>query len=441
LRRQWEADPDQNWDGFYAAMVVNRQGMLIVSADILGIFPVYYWQGAGVTLIGSSPEMFFSHPAFTPRLNYKGLIGVFLNYGLCHGKTIWAGVDRLNPGHQLRVQDGKLKSVNTYIMPEPLSASDLPFTGHVELLHEALDSAVRRHAPPGGHYGLLLSGGLDSRMLAGYMVNQGSSVHALTLGRAPDIELECAVAVAKSLEMRHEHVEIPADAYPQAAESLATWEFLSAGFNGQLEWGQLPYMDAMPSHVMMGHMLDGVIGGLHVSWDYDSAKQDYTFERRIAHISSWGFSPEELKQLMPDMSADVDYVLDAYREEYYSYSEQPYIRAQIADLRNRQRYHVGSAAWSTSFAAWPIVPSLDRRLLETAFSFPASSLAERRAQEGVAMKYFPELSALPLDRNSFYSAPLQPRLRYHLAQYAKDHVKSILNSGGQQRRRAGQGVL
>ena len=51
---------------------------------------------------------------------------------------------------------------------------------------------------------------------------------------------------------------------------------------------------------------------------------------------------------------------------------------------------------------------------------PASSLSNRRAQIGVLVARFPELAALPLDRNAYNSFPLQPRLRHHVSRYVHD---------------------
>jgi asparagine synthase (glutamine-hydrolysing) len=48
---------------------------------------------------------------------------------------------------------------------------------------------------------------------------------------------------------------------------------------------------------------------------------------------------------------------------------------------------------------------------------PASTLAERRGQNAVLCRYFPQLAQLPLDRNSYDTTPLQPRLRYLIRQY------------------------
>ena len=424
VRAAWHADGTVTWDGFHAAMVVDDAGQLTVGADVLGIFPVYYWQGPGVVLVGTSPELFSGHPAFKAQLDVAGLVGVLLTNGLVGGATLWKGVRRLAPGHQLRVRDGRVRELETYRVPEAMEAASLPFSGHVELLAEAIGSAVRRHAPIGHRYGLLLSGGLDSRMLAGFLAAQGTRAHALTFGRHDDVELACAKGVTSALGLDHDTAEIPAAAYPPAAEVLARWESLAAGFGGVPEWGMHPQLACLPPRVVMGHMLDGVAGGIHVSWDYDPVTRSYGFDKMLEWVTRWGFTPGALRELLvPSVHDVIGEVTTRFRAAYESYSKKPHLRAWLGDLYHRQRFHVASSLWVTSFSSWPVVPALDRRLLAVASSMPASSLADRRVQEGVLTSRFRELAALPLDRNSYDSFPLQPRLRHHVARYVRDHWK------------------
>jgi asparagine synthase (glutamine-hydrolysing) len=113
------------------------------------------------------------------------------------------------------------------------------------------------------------------------------------------------------------------------------------------------------------------------------------------------------------------------RAVYESYSDIESQRAWCFNLYNRQRFHVASAAWSLSFSAWPVIISLDRRLLETAGGMPAATIAERRAETELVCKRFPALAALPLDRNSCDTRPLQPRLRYQVSRYVYNRLRSL----------------
>ena len=94
-------------------------------------------------------------------------------------------------------------------------------------------------------------------------------------------------------------------------------------------------------------------------------------------------------------------------------------------LRNWPRLFVGSRAWPIAFSSWPVLPILDRQLLETAAGIPAASLGDRRAEAELVASRFPALAALRLDRNSFDFSPLRPRLRYQLRRAVVDTLGRV----------------
>jgi asparagine synthase (glutamine-hydrolysing) len=53
---------------------------------------------------------------------------------------------------------------------------------------------------------------------------------------------------------------------------------------------------------------------------------------------------------------------------------------------------------------------------------PIATIGERRAEKELLCKKFPELAALPLDRNTYDTQPLKPRLRHLLASYVSSRV-------------------
>ncbi|MEW6492479.1 MAG: hypothetical protein AB1589_08210, partial [Cyanobacteriota bacterium] len=68
------------------------------------------------------------------------------------------------------------------------------------------------------------------------------------------------------------------------------------------------------------------------------------------------------------------------------------------------------------FGAWPVLPVLDLQLLKTTAVLPETTLAQRRVQKAVVTTRFPQLAALPLDRNDYDVEPLKPsQLRSSLA--------------------------
>jgi asparagine synthase (glutamine-hydrolysing) len=125
--------------------------------------------------------------------------------------------------------------------------------------------------------------------------------------------------------------------------------------------------------------------------------------------------PEIFKDLVPQTIAQVQAI-------YESYSDVDSKRAWCFQLHHRARLHTGSMAWQFSLGAWPVLPVLDRQVLASAGGMPIATIGERRAEKELLCKKFPELAALPLDRNTYDTQPLKPRLRHLLASYVSSRV-------------------
>jgi asparagine synthase (glutamine-hydrolysing) len=431
LRAEWgRPGVAKPCDGFHAAAVWDASGEIRLGADILGVFPLYWWSDGEVLLAGTSAELFLKHPRFAARLDPEGLVGILLTNGLVAGRTLWRGVRRLGPGRMLRGRtETGLREEEQYELPLSTQYFDLPFGAHVELLGEAVRDAVKRHVPGGESYGMLLSGGLDSRMLAGYLRELLCDIDALTLGRSADFEMQCARLVAKAIGASHAAAQIDPNEYPMLADTVTRWEHMANGFSSVPDWGMCAPLGQLPRRTIMGYMADSIVGGSHISMAYDNAKRAMRFECLFDRLFlKWGLGPQVLKQLLPaeDFRSAVDPVIASMEKEYFS---QPSHQSWCLDLRTRQRMHVGITTWIASFGSWPVLPVLDRRLISVAAGLPAASLADRRLQKELVIARFPDLAALPLDRNSPDTRPLQPRLRHHLADFVRGRFNGYGNRG------------
>ncbi|MEN7342385.1 MAG: asparagine synthase-related protein [Pseudomonadota bacterium] len=424
----------QQWDGYYSTIRISEHGKrLIVGADCLGLFPVYYWtDGGGVTLCGSSLELFRFHPLFQSALNWRGLVGILLTNGLVDGETMWQGVRRLGAGMRLEIDGAHASEVATYRLPDDGEFEDIPFRGHLKQLHETMQDTMSRHTAGDGSLSVMLSGGLDSRVLAGYLSDRGSSMTAITFGESQDHEMKAAASVARAIGAQHlasDIVDSVAD-----AENLARWEHLAAGFCGLYEWGYHDAVAGAGDRIVVGHLLDRVVGGILVGKAYDSDSRDMSFEHAVSPVQEWCLDPETLKSMLPEEQRHlVAETLDFLRSHYESLSQHEHVRAWIFDLLYRQRFHVGGVLWSTSFGAWPVVPALDQKLLDVCAHFPGSTIGERRAQAGLVTTFFPTLARIPLDRNSDDTLPLTPSFGDFLKRsigYRVERLKKTFGIGG-----------
>jgi asparagine synthase (glutamine-hydrolysing) len=282
---------------------------------------------------------------------------------------------------------------------------------------------VERHAPAGRPYSALLSGGLDSRTLVGYLDRAGRDVTAFTLGRASDLELKCARTVARSLGMTQRLGEVATDRFKEYARIHAGWDHCAPGSSLLIDWGVVDHLAQIPNPCVSGLCLDWVLGG------HAPTVPNLSFDHFFAYQNAWGLPPDALAALLRrDVFRDLVVATKARIEAVYrGYSDVEWRRAWSFSLYHRNRFHIGSDAWRFSFGAWPILPANDRRLLELGASLPPAAAADRRAQYELLRTRFPKLARLPLDRNSPDVTPLSLSLTWLLTEKVRSPLRRLRN--------------
>ena len=421
LKRVWDNCAEKfpaPFNGFHAGVVYRPETGVTVGADLLGMFPIYYYATDTVLLVGSSPELFRYHPAFVMKFNPAALVGMLLLMHPLGGDTLFQGVRRLAAGHLLfwRPRESP-KEARQYQVPISERYFDLPFSAQVQVLNETLDQAIARHVPAGKQYGLMLSGGRDSRMLGGYLKRRHTKVVAFTLGNSAfEHDLEIARSVAQALGFEHHSGTVLQDQYPLYAELHARWTHGLCGFNQIMFWGIQAHLRDLPAYVVMGYVMDAILGGTHLDWAYSASARAMSFEAFFGMVNRSGFHPDILRKVLrPEIFRDlIEEALARIRSTFDSYASLESQRAWCFDLYHRQRFFIGSLVWQESFGAWPILPIVDQEVLAVVGGMPASTIAERRAQDELLCSQFPQLAALPLDTCPSHPDPLQPRLRWRL---------------------------
>lgn len=398
----WDAPNELN--GYYAALLMHPRLGVRVEADVLGLFPVYYWQSGEVLLIGTSPELFRSHPSFQSELDLHGAAALLLTSGLVGGRTLARGVRRLAADHRLICAPG---AVPRELAPPRRFAGDI-----IESRDEAVEHAAELHASflraalrNAQRPGLLLSGGLDSRLLAGFAAEHSRPPECLTFGRPEDLDAACATTVARELGLEQSLYDVAPEDYAQYARSSVTWEQLSGGLYAlPMGWNlslRTPAVEV--DRLICGLTLDAVIGGpKHVA----RTGETLSFER--LRIGRLGFGRDELAELIsaPDLARACEDVRGELLEEYVTSAASDHLREWRMNLNHRQRFAVGMCAWRYSLFAWPVLPALDRRLIALAGRLPYSVSNDRQVQTRILVTRFPRLARLELDRNYFDTVPL-----------------------------------
>ena len=402
-------------DGYHAAVVYRDSAGLAISADLLGLFPIYYAAIDNVLVAGTSPELLRQYPGFSARLDHEGLIGLLMTHGLLGGRTLIAGVRRLQPGHVLRrAPGGPAAECIQYRIPDPSALSEQPFEEQVDALGNAVEGAVGRYASHRSSIGLLLSGGRDTRLLGGFLREAGCTIDAVTFGQESDYEVRCARAVGRALGATHRVTSVPEDAFVHGADSQAKWGQLGSGFSTVHTWGMIKELTLHESPIVSGYLVGRIAGGASMISQNGPYGQSISFDTAYPLCAPVSIERTVLRRLLCDDDARdaVQTVLERMRHDYDTTETVETQRPWRYLLYHFERFHAGAVPWHLSFGAWPVVPVLDQRLLATIGGMHPWALANRRAQDALLCRRFPDLARIILDRNAHNIDPLQPTLGY-----------------------------
>lgn len=428
IKEEWKnikSAKSNYYDGYYLALNYSTEKGLIAGGDILGLFPIYYYTDNEILLIGSSPELFKYHDCFEPKLSIEGLTGMLMTMHSVEGLTLWKNVHRLKAGYLLADDiNTQIREVKQYSLPLSQKYYGLPFSKQIELIHQKLGEAVERHAPAGQKYSFLFSGGLDSRMLGGYLKNRKKDITAITLGKTSDKEMKIAKKVMKSFSFQHDCINISFDEYARGANLSAKWEHGLHGFNTISVWNLKGILERKESiKVISGIIHDSILGSSIYNNIGYSDDLETDFSKLFSSVNRWGVPYKSIVELISNSTNNSlpKVIKIKLKEQFYNYSESDYERRiWLFELFNRARFHLGGYIWKMSFGAWPVIPIIDSTLLEIICGVPQAIKVNRRAQRELVKTYFPVLARLPLDHNSKQSDQLIPTWNFLLKRKIKN---------------------
>jgi asparagine synthase (glutamine-hydrolysing) len=166
---EWGEDFSRRLNGIYAfALWEPRDQQLLLVRDRLGVKPLYYFPTRDGVLFGSEPKAILAHPQAQAVIDAEGLTELFA-YTVTPGRSIYAGMRELRPGHLLRVRREGLTPRQYWRLEGHEHTDSLDAT--VSHVRELLEDIVARQLVADVPVCTLLSGGLDSSALTALAAN------------------------------------------------------------------------------------------------------------------------------------------------------------------------------------------------------------------------------------------------------------------------------
>lgn len=198
---------------FVFAIADGRTDELLLARDRLGKKPLYLARAGAGWAAASEIKALFRHPAVVPDLDETRIPGSLANRFVSGTHTAFASVTKLLPGHWMRVS-ARGTAVQRWWTPPPAGEGPAP-ADVVEGVRTRVLEAVRRRLIADVPLGTLLSGGLDSSVVAAAMRVAGADpLRTYTVGfaDAASDEREAARLVAEHLGTTHTEEEVALDA-------------------------------------------------------------------------------------------------------------------------------------------------------------------------------------------------------------------------------------
>lgn len=201
--------------GMYALGLWDTQkGTLVLARDPLGIKPLYYaiartQQGAELVFASEIPAI-LAHPSITPRPDPVVVAGYLTTIRTTIGeRTLFDGVKCVRPGEVLELATSPELSIRTV-----REAGWLPATSAANAdVHDLVETSVKLHLRSDVPICCLLSGGLDSSIVAGVATREVGSLQTFCSGAVSEGEQaageDFAFARMIALALGTQHTEAP----------------------------------------------------------------------------------------------------------------------------------------------------------------------------------------------------------------------------------------
>ena len=209
-----------------------RRSRLLLSRDRLGKKPLLWSNRGGVIRFASEAKAILADPSFSREPSMAGLLDV-LTYGyVTETNTMFDGIEMVLPATTLVFEAGETTPSEQRYWD---FAAVPPFSGCVEdakeEFSEILSDVTRDRLLGDVPYGMMLSGGIDSTLVASFIVEHEPSLKTYTVARE-GADDESAAAASMAARIGSDHHEVGLDAIdPVAIGARIPWMFDQPFFN------------------------------------------------------------------------------------------------------------------------------------------------------------------------------------------------------------------
>lgn len=402
LLERWGTHIIKSLNGsFVLALWDFKKNLLIIANDRYGLRPLYYsWQNS-LLLFASEMKSILTFTQVKKEIDNQALAEFFSLNFMLREKTLFKDIKVLNPASILTFQDGSL-NIKQYW--EPVLKDDAQSFSQkeaIEKTHSLLLQAMKRQTDDRKPKGIYLSGGLDSRTIAGTISQLGYKIPTFTFGRVGCDDQKGAELISKTLGMENHFFEVSPD-YLRYWSRTGVWltegmtraAFHSLEFLPQIRKNVSILFNGFGGNNFMGHLSFGLL-------EFALVKKSKNWIRRFFHRMNEPFSEDLLSKLfVPQYYSQIETkAFEAFADSVANLPEKsPFNKIYHFFIGERERKSTLYGPLSDSNLIEYRVPFYDYDLVDFLLTIPPRQRMLALFYRKLIARNFPNLAKIPYQR-------------------------------------------
>lgn len=383
------AKPDTVFEapaGHYMIFVQSSKKESFVFTNRLGSYHAY-WSDEGVI---STCYMAMAKQRTQKKIDWQGVTGFMAMGYFPNDTTYLQGIHIFEPASYYRFDSSlQLKEKRKYKdwQYEPQAASDENYTERLQdVLRSSLSVAVENKVTA-----IPISGGLDSRMLAGELPTCGSeSLQGLSYGfteDSPEIKIAQQVAAQKNIPL-HSYTmpNYLFDSLDEITEAVELFQYV----DGTRQASATNWLSKNADVVVGGHWGDVWMDSMGIEKEEELPT---AFRKKIIKKgAAWLLD----KVCVPNLPATDEYLNDYFSSFMNKYSDIKYADFKMKIYKTEQ----WSFRWTAAsmrmyqYATMPVLPFYDSRIVDVFCAIPTEAVRDRKLQIAYLKKYHKDLAKI-----------------------------------------------
>jgi asparagine synthase (glutamine-hydrolysing) len=377
-----------------------RRAVTVIN-DRLGYRPIYYYCRGGLTLFALERKAILAAWPEPPEVDPLAALELFTFGHHLEDRTLFHGILAAPQASVVRFSEAGVESTRywepSYEGIDPRMRLD---DAAEELGRRLVRATARRAGVAVKRPAIFLSGGLDSRAVAGALARARGDVASFTFGPDESPDVRFAGQLARRLGFRHRHLKYPPDIYLPALPRVVWRTEGSVPYHSCTSVEQHRHMTAHDV-AFNGHFGDALTGGHMMPQQLLTRGVDRLVDHIFLKRSNMRlgdlrgvFSAGFLDRHYPAMRDSVRGAVARFDEDRTP------LLYNLWDITVRQRRYTFNSPAVDRYLFEQVTPFTDNDLVDWSLRIPLRYLFGQRAYKRMIVRAFSEIAGVPWARTS-----------------------------------------